>query len=128
MGRQHRPRRRTAAHPFTEAEARELLAARGIVDEAVVRDVLRLSGRLPVLLTTLAANPATAAGAVDDPSATAVERFLDGERDHPAGTPPSTGRCPAGSTRTSSPPSSNRTPPNCSAGCAPCRSPTSAPG
>ncbi|MET9106986.1 tetratricopeptide repeat protein [Streptomyces zhihengii] len=68
--------------PFTEAEARELLAARGIVDEAVVRDVLRLSGRLPVLLTTLAANPATAAGAVDDPSATAVERFLDGERDH----------------------------------------------
>ncbi|NWF27962.1 tetratricopeptide repeat protein [Streptomyces sp. PKU-EA00015] len=67
--------------PFTEGEARELLTARGVVDEPVVREVLRLSGRLPVLLTTLAANPGTAAGAVDDPSSTAVERFLSGEQD-----------------------------------------------
>lgn len=63
--------------PFTEPEARRLLAAKGVVDEAVVRDVLRLSGRLPVLVSTLAENP----GAVDDPSATAVERFLKWEQD-----------------------------------------------
>ncbi|MFF3323071.1 tetratricopeptide repeat protein [Streptomyces sp. NPDC002889] len=67
--------------PFTEAEARELLSAKGVVDEPVVREVLRLSGRLPVLVSTLAENPGTAAGAVDDPSATAVERFLQGEQD-----------------------------------------------
>ncbi|MFF3245392.1 ATP-binding protein [Streptomyces sp. NPDC002870] len=63
--------------PFTEPEARRLLAAKGVVDEEVVRDVLRLSGRLPVLVSTLAENP----GAVDDPSATAVERFLKWEQD-----------------------------------------------
>lgn len=63
--------------PFTEPEARRLLAAKGVVDEEVVRDVLRLSGRLPVLVSTLAENP----GAVGDPSATAVERFLKWEQD-----------------------------------------------
>ncbi|MBT2364965.1 tetratricopeptide repeat protein [Streptomyces sp. ISL-10] len=67
--------------PFTEDEARELLTARGVVDEPVVREVLRLSGRLPVLVSMLAAHPDTAAGAVDDPSSTAVERFLSGEQD-----------------------------------------------
>ncbi|MEU1277348.1 tetratricopeptide repeat protein [Streptomyces sp. NPDC005805] len=67
--------------PFTDDEARRLLTARGVVDEGVVREVLRLSGRLPVLLTTLAADRATAAGVVGDPSANAVERFLNGERD-----------------------------------------------
>ncbi|MEU0845715.1 tetratricopeptide repeat protein [Streptomyces sp. NPDC005962] len=63
--------------PFTDAEARQLLTAKGVTDEGVVRDVLRLSGRLPVLVSTLAANP----GTVDDPSATAVERFLKWEDD-----------------------------------------------
>ena len=63
--------------PFTETEARQLLTAKGVVDEEVVREVLRLSGRLPVLVSTLAENP----GAVDDPSATAVERFLKWEQD-----------------------------------------------
>ncbi|MEU5274098.1 tetratricopeptide repeat protein [Streptomyces hygroscopicus] len=66
--------------PFTDAEARQLLTAKGITDEPVVREVLRLSGRLPVLVSTLAANPG-AAGDLDDPSATAVERFLRWERD-----------------------------------------------
>ncbi|MGI5398312.1 tetratricopeptide repeat protein [Streptomyces sp. CA-135486] len=66
--------------PFSEAEARQLLASKGVVDEEVVRDVLRLSGRLPVLVSTLAEN-AGRPGSVDDPSATAVERFLKWERD-----------------------------------------------
>ncbi|QKV98070.1 tetratricopeptide repeat protein [Streptomyces sp. NA02950] len=66
--------------PFTDAEARQLLAAKGITDEPVVRDVLRLSGRLPVLVSTLAEN-AEGPGGVDDPSGTAVERFLKWERD-----------------------------------------------
>lgn len=63
--------------PFTEAEARRLLTAKGVTDEQVVREVLTLSGRLPVLVSTLAENP----GAVDDPCATAVERFLKWEQD-----------------------------------------------
>ncbi|WP_406269324.1 tetratricopeptide repeat protein [Streptomyces sp. NBC_00191] len=63
--------------PFTESEARQLLAAKGVMDEDVVRDVLRISGRLPVLVSTLAENPGTG----DDPSATAVERFLKWEPD-----------------------------------------------
>ncbi|MGW6455936.1 tetratricopeptide repeat protein [Streptomyces sp. NPDC055078] len=65
---------------FTDAEARQLLAAKRVVDEDVVRDVLRLSGRLPVLVSTLAEN-AGRTGGVADPSATAVERFLKGESD-----------------------------------------------
>ncbi|MDF3141572.1 MULTISPECIES: tetratricopeptide repeat protein [unclassified Streptomyces] len=63
--------------PFTESEARQLLAAKRVVDENAVREVLRLSEGLPVLVSMLAENP----GAVDDPTATAVERFLKWERD-----------------------------------------------
>lgn len=66
--------------PFTETEARQLLAAKQVVDEEVIRDVLRLSGRLPVLVSTLAEN-AGSTGDVNDPSATAVERFLKWESD-----------------------------------------------
>ncbi|GGM02620.1 hypothetical protein GCM10010129_52460 [Streptomyces fumigatiscleroticus] len=67
--------------PFTEAEARGLLADRGVVSEPVVAEVLRLTGGLPVLVSTLAeSRPATPDG-VGDPSATAVERFLRWERD-----------------------------------------------
>ncbi|QXE36362.1 tetratricopeptide repeat protein [Streptomyces sp. GMY02] len=67
--------------PFTESEARRLLADKGVVDEPVVREVLRLSGRLPVLVSTLAAGRPDGPGDLDDPSATAVERFLKWERD-----------------------------------------------
>ncbi|WP_107470969.1 tetratricopeptide repeat protein [Streptomyces sp. WZ.A104] len=63
--------------PFTEAESRRLLTGRGVVEEPVVREVLRLSGGLPVLVSTLAANP----GAAGEANATAVERFLAGESD-----------------------------------------------
>lgn len=66
---------------FTESEARQFLAAKGIVDERVVEVVLRLSGGLPVLVSTLAEHRPHAAEAVDDPSDTAVERFLKWETD-----------------------------------------------
>ncbi|MEU1017693.1 tetratricopeptide repeat protein [Streptomyces sp. NPDC005898] len=67
--------------PFTEAEARALLAAKGLTDEPVVAEVLRLSGRLPVLVSTLAESGPAGPSDVGDPSATAVERFLEGEPD-----------------------------------------------
>ncbi|MFE6942206.1 tetratricopeptide repeat protein [Streptomyces chartreusis] len=65
---------------FTDSEARQLLTAKGVVAEEVVRNVLRLSGRLPVLVSTLAEN-AVRQGSSDDPSSTAVERFLKWEGD-----------------------------------------------
>ncbi|MET7289932.1 tetratricopeptide repeat protein [Streptomyces sp. NPDC005573] len=67
--------------PFTENEGRALLAARGVSDERVTQLVLSLSGRLPVLLDALARNRPQDRSAVDDPSDTAVERFLKWERD-----------------------------------------------
>ncbi|WP_406444372.1 tetratricopeptide repeat protein [Streptomyces sp. NBC_01613] len=65
--------------PFTEAEARQLLAGRGVVDEPVVEEVLRLTGGLPVLVSTLAQNPQADGEKVRDLSTTAVSRFLDRE-------------------------------------------------
>ncbi|MER5405002.1 tetratricopeptide repeat protein [Streptomyces sp. NPDC002769] len=67
--------------PFTEAEARALLAGKGVVAEPVVEEVLRLTGGLPVLVSTLAAGRPTGPDDVGDPSATAVERFLKWEQD-----------------------------------------------
>ncbi|TJZ52092.1 tetratricopeptide repeat protein [Streptomyces piniterrae] len=66
---------------FTETEARQLLATRGITDERVVEVIMRLSGGLPVLVSTLAENRPQAVEEVDDPSDTAVERFLKWETD-----------------------------------------------
>ncbi|MGW1049175.1 tetratricopeptide repeat protein [Streptomyces sp. NPDC002521] len=67
--------------PFTEAEARGLLADRGVVAEPVVAEVLRLTGGLPVLVSTLAEARPADPDDVGDPSATAVERFLKWEPD-----------------------------------------------
>ncbi|MEU7034471.1 tetratricopeptide repeat protein [Streptomyces sp. NPDC046237] len=61
---------------FTEAEARALLTARGVTDEALVGTILRLSGRLPVLLDTLARVRPSDQDSLDDASETAVQRFL----------------------------------------------------
>jgi tetratricopeptide (TPR) repeat protein len=66
---------------FTEQEARALLALRGVTDESVVEVVLRLSGRLPVLVHTLAQSRPDSDRTVGDPSETAVERFLKWETD-----------------------------------------------
>nr|WP_107092964.1 ATP-binding protein [Streptomyces sp. MMG1121] len=67
--------------PFTEAETRGLLADRGVVAEPVIAEVLRLSGGLPVLVSTLAEARPADPDDVGDPSATAVERFLKWEPD-----------------------------------------------
>ncbi|MGW7422236.1 tetratricopeptide repeat protein [Streptomyces sp. NPDC054813] len=67
--------------PFTEAEARGLLADKGVRDEPVVAEVLRLTGGLPVLVSTLAESGPVGPGDVGDPSVTAVDRFLKWERD-----------------------------------------------
>lgn len=64
---------------FTETEARLLLTGKGVTDERVVEVILRLSGRLPVLVSTLAeTQPGTVEEVeeIGDPSGTAVERFL----------------------------------------------------
>ncbi|OXM50069.1 tetratricopeptide repeat protein [Amycolatopsis alba] len=62
--------------PFTEPEARRLLAERGITQEEVIEIVLRLSDGLPVLVAMLAEGNPTEADAVLDPSDDAVKRFL----------------------------------------------------
>ncbi|WP_106436950.1 tetratricopeptide repeat protein [Streptomyces prunicolor] len=67
--------------PFTEAETRGLLAGKGVVAEPVVEEVLRLTGGLPVLVSTLAEQRPADPHDVGDPSATAVERFLRWEHD-----------------------------------------------
>ena len=67
--------------PFTEPEARGLLAAKGVTAEPVVAEVLRLTGGLPVLVSTLAESRPTDPDDVGDPSATAVDRFLKWEED-----------------------------------------------
>ncbi|MFG1668871.1 tetratricopeptide repeat protein [Streptomyces sp. Y7] len=67
--------------PFTEPEARDLLAGKGVVAEPVVSEVLRLTGGLPVLVSTLAEGRPAGPADVGDPSATAVDRFLKWEAD-----------------------------------------------
>ncbi|MER5381085.1 tetratricopeptide repeat protein [Streptomyces sp. NPDC002688] len=67
--------------PFTETETRGLLADKGVVAEPVVEEVLRLTGGLPLLVSTLAEQRPADPGDVGDPSATAVERFLKWEAD-----------------------------------------------
>ncbi|MFC5220750.1 tetratricopeptide repeat protein [Streptomyces coerulescens] len=67
--------------PFTETEARRLLADKGVHDEPVVAEVLRLTGGLPVLVSTLAETRLADPADVGDPSGTAVERFLKWEQD-----------------------------------------------
>ncbi|GHH90708.1 hypothetical protein GCM10017779_11650 [Streptomyces capillispiralis] len=67
--------------PFTEGETRGLLADRGVTAEPVVTEVLRLTGGLPVLVSTLAATRPAGPDDVHDPSATAVDRFLKWEPD-----------------------------------------------
>ncbi|MCC0096114.1 tetratricopeptide repeat protein [Streptomyces flavotricini] len=66
---------------FTDAEARRLLAGKGVTDERVVEVVLQLSGRLPVLVSTLAETQPRSVEEIGDPSGTAVERFLKWEPD-----------------------------------------------
>ncbi|MEU8932525.1 tetratricopeptide repeat protein [Streptomyces sp. NPDC048409] len=66
---------------FTDDEARQLLARRGVTDEETVRVVLQLTGRLPVLVDTLALRGPQDPAEISDPSETAVGRFLRWVRD-----------------------------------------------
>ncbi|MFF7588838.1 tetratricopeptide repeat protein [Kitasatospora purpeofusca] len=70
-----------ALEVFTEEEARALLGAKGVVDERSIDLILRISGRLPVLVDMLAQTRPSAPNEVGDPSGTAVERFLKWEVD-----------------------------------------------
>ncbi|WP_344236993.1 tetratricopeptide repeat protein [Kribbella hippodromi] len=66
---------------FTEAEARQLLAARGVTNPATANLVLELSGGLPVLVALLAAAATDGTARAADPVDTAVSRFLNGVPD-----------------------------------------------
>lgn len=62
--------------PFNESEAREYLRRRGVADEKVVETILELSGGLPLLVTTLAAESPSVPDDIIAPSETAIDRFL----------------------------------------------------
>ncbi|HEU5382844.1 MAG TPA: ATP-binding protein [Ktedonobacteraceae bacterium] len=62
--------------PFLEQETRLYLSRKGITDAAVVEVIERLSGGLPLLVATLAAEHPDDPNQVGDPSGTAVDRFL----------------------------------------------------
>lgn len=64
---------------FTETEARQMLVERGVTDERTIQVILKLSGRLPLLLATLAESRPADPDMVGDPSGDAVERFLQWE-------------------------------------------------
>ncbi|MFE4337157.1 tetratricopeptide repeat protein [Streptomyces sp. NPDC056831] len=66
---------------FTEEEARTLLATHGVTDEQRIELILRLSGRLPLLVDMLARSDTNSHDSIGDPSETAVERFLKWEPD-----------------------------------------------
>jgi tetratricopeptide (TPR) repeat protein len=67
--------------PFTDAEARYFLASKNITNDATVEVILRLSGRLPMWLATLAAARPSKATDIGDPAGEAVERFFKWEDD-----------------------------------------------
>jgi tetratricopeptide (TPR) repeat protein len=67
--------------PFTIAEARQFLASKGIADESIIEVILKVSGRLPMWLATLADARPNDAEAVGDPAGDAVGRFLKWEED-----------------------------------------------
>lgn len=61
---------------FTEDETREYLRQKGIIDKDLVDVILHLSGRLPLLVATLAAEPPSSEDMISDPTETAVKRFF----------------------------------------------------
>ncbi|MFE3883783.1 hypothetical protein ACFXPQ_12895 [Streptomyces lydicus] len=113
---------------FTEAEARQLLAAKGITDEKITEVILELSGRLPVLVSTLAEARPSRVADVGDPSGTASSGFSSGKPALPAGLLPWPVLSRRSSTRTSTAPSwTTRGPANSSAGSGPCLSSATVP-
>lgn len=72
---------RISLKPFTKEESKQYLSHKGITNPQVIDVVLRLSGCLPLLVATLAAESPSDATQVGDPSGTAVERFLQWVKD-----------------------------------------------
>lgn len=65
-----------ALEEFSEIEAKTYLERKNITSPSIVETILELSGRLPVLLATLAEAAPDSPDEVSDPNATAVSRFL----------------------------------------------------
>ncbi|MCA9974374.1 MAG: hypothetical protein KC413_01435, partial [Anaerolineales bacterium] len=63
-------------NPFTESEAREYLSLKDVTNEEVIQVILQLSGRLPILVATLAMESPDDPARIGDATGTAVERFL----------------------------------------------------
>jgi hypothetical protein len=72
----------TPLEPFTKVQAREFLGQKGILSEAVISEIWRLSsGGLPLLISMMAASAPKQVDAVVDPCVDAVDRFLKWETD-----------------------------------------------
>ena len=67
--------------PFSELESRQFLTGKGIHDEGLAEDIIRLSGSLPMWLVTLAGVRPGSPTEIGDPAGEAVERFLKWEND-----------------------------------------------
>lgn len=67
--------------PFSDTEARQFLASKGIQDEDITQVILSLSGRLPMWLATLAGARPISISEIGDPAGDAVGRFLKWEED-----------------------------------------------
>jgi tetratricopeptide (TPR) repeat protein len=67
--------------PFSEEEANQFLASRHVTNEDTIREILTLSGRLPLWLATLADARHGESADISDPASDAVERFLKWEPD-----------------------------------------------
>ncbi|MBW4672121.1 MAG: tetratricopeptide repeat protein [Cyanomargarita calcarea GSE-NOS-MK-12-04C] len=67
---------RLSLEPFTLEEAQQFLARKGITNRKVIDVILSISGRLPLLIATLAAETPNDPSQVSNPSGTAVEHFL----------------------------------------------------
>ncbi len=65
--------------PFTDEEARLLLASKGVTAPPVVEAILEMTGRLPVLVAMLAESRPSDIAAVSDHAGDAVDRFLKWE-------------------------------------------------
>jgi tetratricopeptide (TPR) repeat protein len=66
---------------FSDTEARQLLAHRGVTNSDVVEVILALSGGLPLLVAMLAENRPSDPAYLGDPTGNAIERFLKWEGD-----------------------------------------------
>lgn len=67
---------RLPLQPFDDDDLRHYLSQKEITNPKIIESISRLSGRIPLLVATLAWENPKNPDEVDDPSETAVERFL----------------------------------------------------